>query len=844
MISAMKYYLGALAPLALLAMCAKTGAIAPAASSDPSGVEFFEKRIRPVLIDHCYKCHSAKSEKLKANLLLDSRQGAIQGGDTGPAVVPGNPEKSLLIEAIKYANDDMKMPPKTKLPANVVADMVKWVQMGAPWPSETNVASPKPGGAGGYAANYERLRHEHWAWQPLHDSAAPKTTNTSWPANDIDHYILAALEARGMKPAVDADKATLLRRLTYDLTGLPPSPEDIGSFLADASPDAYASRVDQLLASRAFGERWGRHWLDVVRYAESTGSTRNVPYTFAWRYRDYVIDAFNTDKPYNRFISEQVAGDLMPSHSPQEHAKQTVATGFLAMGTKDLNEKDRVKYKMDNVDEQIDVTTRSIMALTVACARCHDHKFDPIPQVDYYAMAGIFKSTQIMAGVDQTKKKGAVKKNYDAPQLLLHLDGDAAPVTPAAKVQPADPGQINALSARAAALRAELQQLRGGKKTDAAAARKEKRSELLLIEAQLQSLRDGTAPAPVDAAGAAMGARDEAVVSDTAVCIHGEPHDLGVVVPRGFVGVVPVPNVSSISPGQSGRLELAAWLTSPENPLTPRVMANRVWAHLFGEGIVRTVDNFGSTGESPANPALLDHLAQSFVNDGWSVKHLVRQMVMSHAYQLSSATSPANFAIDPANRMVWRMSSRRLDAEEIRDGMLAVGGKLDRSPLRGSPAAGLPVVEIRGGKFAEYLGDTDHRSVYLPILRDLVPPVLDLFDFAEPTMVIGSRDTTTVATQALFMMNDPFVTEQARRMAERVSTATGIDDAARVDLAYRLALSRPATAAEKTRTLRYVAEFQHDAFFTLKDGTKGTKGLAWTSFCQALLGSAEFRYLN
>ncbi|HZK80411.1 MAG TPA: DUF1549 domain-containing protein, partial [Humisphaera sp.] len=387
-------------------------AAAAAAPADAGGIEFFEKRIRPLLSQQCYKCHSATSEKLKANLLLDSRQAALQGGDTGPAVVPGHPETSLLIEAVKYTNDDMQMPPKTRLSASAVADLVKWVQMGAPWPQEAVAANPKPSGPVGPTANYERLRREHWAWQPLHDSPPPSVKETGWPRNEIDRYVLAKLEEKGLAPVADADKRTLIRRLTFDLTGLPPTPEDVESFVADTEPNAYAKRVDRLLASHSFGERWGRHWLDVARYAESTGSSRNVPFNTAWRYRDYVIDSFNADKPYDRFISEQVAGDLMPARTPAEHNAHLIATGFLAIGVKDLNEKDRIKYLMDNVDEQIDVTTRSIMALTVACARCHDHKFDPIPTADYYALAGIFRSTEILSGVSK-RNKGGKKKGYD-----------------------------------------------------------------------------------------------------------------------------------------------------------------------------------------------------------------------------------------------------------------------------------------------------------------------------------------------------------------------------------------------------------------------------------------------
>ncbi|HWE04777.1 MAG TPA: PSD1 and planctomycete cytochrome C domain-containing protein [Tepidisphaeraceae bacterium] len=833
----------ALAVFYALMVGAAVRAAAPNLPADAGGVDFFEKHVRPVLVQQCYKCHAATSEKLKANLSLDSRQGLLQGGDTGPAVVPGHPEKSLLIEAVKYTNDDMQMPPKNRLPASAVADLVKWVQMGAPWPQEAVAVNAKPAGPAGATANYDRLRHEHWAWQPLHDSPTPGVKDAAWPRNDIDRYVLAKLEAKDLTPVADADKRTLIRRVTLDLTGLPPTPEDVESFAVDSSPDAYARRVDRLIASHAFGERWARHWLDVARYAESTGSSRNVPYNNAWRYRDYVIDAFNQDKPYDRFISEQIAGDLMPARTPAEHNEHLIATGFLAIGVKDLNEKDRVKYLMDNVDEQIDVTTRSIMALTVACARCHDHKFDPIPTTDYYALAGIFRSTELLAGVSK-RDKGAKKKGYDAPSMLIQLD-PAGQTAPAHAVATADTsGRIKAFEARAQTVRAELQSLRKNGKNADAGSRKTKRSELQLIESQIASLRNATADVSASAGSAAMGVRDADRVGDCAVCLHGEPHDLGPQAPRGFVGVVPVRAVSTIDPTHSGRLELAQWLTGDDNPLTPRVMVNRIWANLFGEGIVRTVDNFGSTGEAPANSELLDHLATEFVRDGWSVKRIVREIVMSRAYQLSSAKNPSDFNADPGDRLVWRMASRRLDAEEIRDAMLFVGGNLDAAPAIGSPAAGLPVVEIRNAGASQTLDAGNKRSVYLPILRDLVPPALDLFDFAEPTMVIGSRDSTTVATQALFLMNDPFVIEQASHLAERVRSATGMDDAGRVDFAYRLALSRSATASEKARTLKYIFDFEHQALSVTKDSLKGSRSDAWASFCQALLAGAEFRYVN
>ncbi|MDB5300461.1 MAG: Planctomycete cytochrome, partial [Phycisphaerales bacterium] len=631
----------------------------------------------------------------------------------------------------------------------------------------------------------------------------------------------------------------LIRRVTFDLIGLPPTPEEVDAFVNDRSPTAFETVVDRLLASPRFGEKWGRHWLDIARYGESTGSARNIPYTQAWRYRDYVIDCFNSDKPYDQFLSEQIAGDLLPYDGPAQHNEQLIATGFLAIGVKDLNEKDRRKYEMDNVDEQIDVTTRAILGLTVSCARCHDHKFDPIPTSDYYSLAGIFTSTEILPGVQI--RRGAAGKDYSAPALLVQLDGPAGPAVASAAPNPENPRKVQMLTARLSAARQQLQKLRAAGPSVPPANRRQVRKEINRLEGELQ-LAQGNAATGAAAGLAAMGVRDGAP-ADTRVCIHGEPQDLGPSAPRGFVSVIRLNNAPAIPSNHSGRLELAAWITDSQNPLTARVMANRIWQHLFGEGLVRTVDNFGSTGESPSNPELLDYLATAFTDEDWSVKSLIRELVLTHAYQLGTSASAQAAAVDPGDRLIWRMNPRRLEAEEIRDAMLMSAGRLDVARPAASPTATLPVAELRAPKVERPFGSaTDaHRSVYQPILRSLLPESLDLFDFAEPTMVTGVRDTTTVPTQALFMMNNPFVIEQSHQLAARVLESKTMTDAARVDLAYRLTLSRPATTAQRQRALAYIADYAKSA--SPKDAAKA-RTEAWASFCQALLGGAEFRYLN
>jgi Protein of unknown function (DUF1553)/Protein of unknown function (DUF1549)/Planctomycete cytochrome C len=799
---------------------------------DSALVEFFEKKVRPILVANCYTCHSANTNS-KGGLRVDDRNGLVQGGASGPAVVPGHPDKSLLIQAVGHTHETLKMPPKKHLAAEEIADLTKWIKDGAAWPAvRVPVALGKPN------PKYDKLRKEHWAWQPLHESKVPAVNDASWVRGDIDRYVLARLEQKGLKPVGDADRTTLLRRITFDLTGLPPTPEEIDAFVKETSPEAFARVVDRLLGSPAFGERWGRHWLDVARYAESTGPSRNIPYPHAWRYRDYVLDAFTNDKPYDQFLREQIAGDLLPAASQAERDQHLIATGFLALGVKDVNQRFKVRFTMDNIDEQIDAVSRSTLALTASCARCHDHKFDPIPTTDYYALAGIFHSTEICAGV-RNKMGGGGLDYYDTAMVLR-----MGPETPP------DPRQVQKLEQTKKALteaRAAVEALRGkpeGKvagpdgKTKLAIAQQ----EVTRLQNELFTLTDPAANGPV-----VLGVREGKTIGDTAVRIRGEAEKIGPVVPRGFLSVIDVPSAPKITPNQSGRLELANWLTSPANPLTSRVMVNRIWQHLFGEGLVSSVDNFGVTGDAPSHPDLLDHLATRFVRGGWSIKSVVRTIVLSRAYQLSSDASPANVAVDPANRLVWRHSPRRLDAEEIRDAMLAVAGKLNLARPEASPAKDLKVVELSdNGAEAKRLEEkalaSPHRSVYLPLLRGMTPRSLEVFDFAEQGMVTGRRDTTTVAPQALYLLNDPFVRGQSLALAERLRQPTELDDAGRIQRAYRLTMSRTATPKEIERAKSYLTEYEAEA--RAIEPRTDPKTAAWTSFCQALLGSAEFRYLR
>jgi len=809
------------------AMLVPVVAAGPADSRE--GVDFFEKRIRPVLVEKCYKCHSADAEKIKGGLLLDTRKGIRQGGDSGPALLPGEPGKSLLMTAILHTDPDTKMPPKEKLPDAVIEDFTAWIKMGAPDPREGQSAAP--------GMDMEEGR-KWWSLQPVKPPAIPVVKDTGWPQSDIDRLILASLEAKGLKPVGDADRHSLLRRATLDLTGLPPTPGEIAEFMADASPDAFAAVVDRLLASPRFGERWGRHWLDVARYGESTGRIRNVGYPLAWRYRDYVIAAFNADKPYDRFIREQIAGDLMPAEDDSQRNEQDIATGFLAVGAKELHELNLQRFRMEIVDEQIDATTRGILGLSVACARCHDHKFDPIPTEDYYALAGIFYSTEPLHGFPRDDRAEPFGTAFRP------LAGVGVPFTAA------DYTELVRLTARYYDLR--IRQLReprallnklGKTKADAkeqqAIIKAEPAFRALALDIRdsdtlLRALRARWLAA-LDSM--TMGARDTAP-ADCKVQIRGEDTRLGPVVPRGFPTAITDPSSRPINKSQSGRLELAAWLTGESNPLTARVMVNRIWRHLFGTGIVASVDDFGRTGEPPSNPGLLDHLAARFVADGWSMKKLIREIMLSRVYQLASDHSAANYVADPANRLHWRMSRRRLDVHAIRDSVLFVSGSLDLSPPKSQIVPTYPNDRLNADVARDWYHRTGPaRTIYLPILRDLVPRELTVFDLPDPDLVTGARNITTVPTQALYMLNSPFIAEQSRKAAERLPAPSEAADEERLDRLYLLALGRMPRESERRDALQFLTEFP------ASQETAESWLPAWAALSQVLLGSGEFRYV-
>ncbi len=644
-------------------------------------ISFFEKKIRPVLIESCYKCHSAQAEKVKGDYLLDTRDGMRKGGVGGPPIVPGNPEKSKLIASLKHRNKDTAMPPSGKLPDSVIADFETWVKMGAPDPRDGKAAAaPKK-----YEIDLVKGR-EFWAFKLPVLAEIPKTKQQV--TTPIDAFILAKLEEKGLTQSPLADKRTLIRRVYLDLTGLPPTGDEVEAFLADRDANAYEKVVDRLLASPHFGERWGRHWLDIARYAESSGKTVNMNYPHAWRYRDYVIAAFNGDKPYDQFVKEQLAGDLMPTDDPKKKAERMIATGFLAIGAKTLNEQNGLQFELDVADEQIDVTTQAFLGITAACARCHDHKFDPIPQKDYYALAGIFRSTETCYGTVRF-----IQSNRPAPTLTLPKDcglpagtTDKMTETEKARIEK----QIEDLNKqiseqtdfiRTIFPRGQVSLLRA--RLDAFDANGDPKLLAMGVRDKPAG-KGGFGGSPKGGPGGFGGRGGSNAIADSPVYDRGEPDKPSATrVPRGTLQVMSKTPLK-IKDGQSGRLDLANWIASKDNPLTARVMVNRVWLHLFGRGLVPTADNFGSAGQPPSHPELLDYLAIQFADNGWSVKKLIKSVVMSQAYRLDSKNDKKNYEVDPDNALVWRMSPRRLDAEAMRDSMLAVSGQLNEKAPVGS----------------------------------------------------------------------------------------------------------------------------------------------------------------
>ncbi|MBC8325997.1 MAG: PSD1 domain-containing protein [Verrucomicrobia subdivision 3 bacterium] len=942
-----------------------------AAEFTAADLEFFEKKIRPVLAEHCYKCHSADAKKLKGDLMLDHRAGVFKGGDTGPAIVSGKPAQSLLIEAIEYDNVDLEMPPRGKLSDQQIADFTEWVKRGAPWPKEAAVG---PGAREQF--DLAKRKAEHWAWQPVQAGAPPKVKQADWPASPIDQFILAKLEAAGLKPTGPADKRALIRRAYFDLIGLPPRPAQVEAFMADNSPKAFEKVVDELLAAPQFGERWARHWLDLMRYAETFGHEFDFMNQEVWRYRDYVIRAFNDDVPYDRFVKEHIAGDQIKPRFDKDGGwnESRLATAWWWMGQHCHSPVDIRAYQAEIIDNQIDVIGKAFQGMTIACARCHDHKFDAISTRDFYALYGMIESGSFSHGsVDGPAKFGdtqkalakmkevlkkmfeaqlkpvAVLKAADAPKdyrLISDIrrsvgkdwfaDGAAwtnALTTPGEftvetdglrgvpagwlhsgllgrKFQGTLRSQTFEISENHIHLLALGRDVRvnvvidnfkiiqnpiyggntrtlnneqphwvtfnvamwkghhcylefadlsspihngKGLKPDGYAAVRElwisdngkpptsavprlapivKLSDpkaTTMLKKYLQRANAVSAPATVPV-------MLEGTARNEKVFIRGGHGNLGAEVPRRFLTALvgehpPVP-------AGSGRITLANHIADAANPLTARVYANRIWHHLLGRGIVPSTDNFGVLGEAPTHPELLDWLAQRLVKNGWSTKKLIREIMLSRTYQMSSKPSnAANETKDPANTLLHRMRVRRLQGEAIRDAILAVSGRLDKK-MYGPPVAVhlTPFMEGRGrpGRKGP-LDGAGRRTIYQEVRRNFLSPMMLAFDLPLPLTTFGRRTSSNVPAQALILMNDPFVVEQSKLWAKRILTVNEPD---RIDAAYETAFGRPPNANEKNAAFTFL-QTQAKAH-----GEKQPAEKAWSDLCHVLFNVKEFVFLN
>ncbi len=912
--------------------------------------EFFEKKIRPLLAANCAKCHNPNAKV--AELDLTTAEGFARGGESGALINKEHPEESRLLKVIGY-DDKLKMPPTGKMKDADIASITEWVKAGAVWPSakpvvaETKTA-PKS------TREFTEEEKKFWAYQPLANPSVPKVKNSAWVKSPVDAFILAKLEEKNLRPAPPADKMTLLRRATYDLTGLPPTEQEIKDFLADASPKAFEKVVDRLLASPRYGEKWGRHWLDVARYADSTGNDEDHRYPHAWKYRDYVIDSFNSDVPYDQFLREQIAGDLLPAKDGGEvNRRGIIATGFLALGAKAVAQQDKTKMLYDVYDEQVDVTSKAFLGLTMACARCHNHKFDALLTKDYYSMINIFASTRSFSNPDshvsgllekplvpktEWEKYQADRKEHQAKQQKAQ--GEIEDIVdsvrePAAKqlalrtadfmlaahkvyndnAKPEDIAEqtklpvevlkrwVNALkpqdltpqhllewrNARPDKLtevaqsyqqqfqtrlnewleemvkwRAAEKAAEPGKKKspqskpafeagddrffhsvyfagdgpfavsakDKARFSAEQNLRIAELQKEIETLKK-SAPAEPELACAI---EDGEPVAQK-VFVRGDYNNPGEEAPKAFPAILSSFDTKPNFTG-SGRLQLAEWLTQPEHPLTSRVMTNRIWQWHFGEGIVRTPDNFGKTGDKPSHPELLDFLSREFVKRGWSIKSMHRLLMLSSTYQMSSANQTLADNTDTDNRLMTRFNRRRLSVEELRDGLLAIDGSIDLT-MGGTLQKGRGTDgENNQGRLSLNPEKQKRRTVYIQLRRANLPTLLNLFDFGDATSVTGKRLLTNVSTQALFWLNSEFLTDRSASLAKTLLSDASLNDSARVESLYRRVLNRQAEKSELDQALKYIAAFKQKA------SGENADAKAWQSLCRVLMASNDFLYVD
>jgi hypothetical protein len=795
----------------------------------PEGLEFFEKKIRPVLAANCYVCHSAQANKPQGGLLLDSREGLLKGGSSGlTAVVPGDPEKSRLIHAIRYSDPKLQMPPLGKLADDQIKDFEAWIKMGAP---VTRKAGPVDSAS---TYDFDEARN-FWSFKPVKSVTAPTVKQQNWLRNEIDRFILAKLEEKGLSPSRDADRRTLIRRASFDLIGMPPTPDEVDAFVDDKSANAFEKVIERLLASPHYGERWGRHWLDVVRYADTSGCNSDFPIPSAYKYRNYVIKAFNDDKPYDQFVREQIAGDLLPAANDARKHEQIVATGYLAISRRFGSRNNEFHL---TIDDTIDNVGKAVLGLSISCARCHDHKFDPIPTSDYYALYGFFESTRYA---------------FPGTEIYRHTN-DFIPLTPAHQAARLIKWQneLAHLDDRVENLGIEKGSLERKAKIAKAAGEKDSKppeptsdkpartveqvvAELKEVKARIAEL-EAQQPNIEKAYGVSEGKAVNAKIFK-----KGDPRSKGDEVRRGFLQVLGGQTLPENEKG-SGRLQLAEWLTEARNPLTARVMVNRIWQYHFGKGLVQTSNDFGIRGKSPTHPELLDYLAAKFIDNDWSIKAMHRFIMLSHAYQMSSGDDLAKASIDFANDLLWRFNRRRLAAEEIRDSLLVISDSLDRTMASEHPFP--PEKDWRYTQHNQFFADyeTDRRSVYLMQQRLKKQRFFEVFDGADTNSTTAGRSSTTTPIQALFMMNDPFVHKHADLFAVRIGLAYS-DTARRIDYAYRLALGRHATKEEIRTAEEYLTQVSQDLHETDIPADRRTRA-ALASFCRVLISGNEFLFLE
>ena len=771
--------------------------------------DFFESRVRPVLSTHCFECHGHKA---KGGLKLDSREAALAGGESGPAMVPGKPKESLLLKAIRHIDPDLSMPPKKKLPNHVVNDLKRWIREGAVWGDANAVRF-----ATGEITDEQR---NHWSFRPIAKPAIPDAP-PEWSRNPIDAFVFQKLAGQKLTPVPLAARRTLIRRATFDLLGLPPSPDELEAFLADDSPDVWPRLIGRLLDSPHYGERWGRHWLDLVRYADTAGDAADFPVPEAFKYRNYVIDAFNNDKPYDQFVREQIAGDLLPASDEAARWEQKIATGYVAISRRIGVSPHNLKHI--TIEDTLNNIGKTFLGLTIGCARCHDHKFDPIPTADYYALYGIFNSSVY-------PHAGAEHQPYRKDFTYRVGQKQANEILKPFRERLANWDKKE--RDKFYEYRLFQSQVVKGPKT-----RQSVWAELGEIRTQRAEVARTFPPLEI------AFAISEGTAGDTYIQKQGDPgkRTQGALVRRGFLQVLGGQKLSASAKG-SGRLQLADWLTHPDNPLTARVMVNRIWHYHFGRGLVPTPSDFGVRGTAPTHPALLDYLAGQFMKNGWSVKQMHRVIMTSRTYRLANDDHAANLAVDPGNHFLWRANRRRLDAEQLRDALLVFSGELDRTPGGRHPFPHHLTYFYRQHEPFQEEYASRKRSVYLMQQRIQKNPYLDLFDGPDGSLHFGERRSTVTTLQALYFMNSEFIHEQADAIAGRLAKVA-TDEAERLAKLYELIFNRPPQPDE----LAFAGSYLRTRLAKADTGSTPlgqAEKQAWSSLVRSMLSSNEFLHVE